>query len=636
MKKRIAAMAVLSAASMASAEAIIYDGFEYDASGNPPLGIGPSNLGGSFGQWRYQGNNVVEPRIFAGSLSYPGLPPSVGNKVQLDNNNGAATGANAARLYIGERDNINYPTLYYSFVTTIPSSTNTNQNGAFFAGFDNLTAAASYTTFAGLFVRQNAVDTTDVDLGISTSGSANRVWTSALPNDTPLFVVGSFTFGGSSTLDVFVDPTAIPFAEPGAHQVVSGGTDTSAVTAVTNFYLRGNLGEPDAIEVDELRIGTSWTDVASHAFYWDINGADPGAGGASPSGNWDGVSTNFNTDPAGGAGTFTDTTRAFDSVNFSAANEATGTYTVNVSGTQSALVNVTAGNVTFDGGTLAVGRFDVAAGASATVNSTVIGAATGVAKAGDGTLTLQGTNSWTGVTRVSAGTLVLQGDLTTTSALAVSGGTLQLDTGGGSNRVIQTSAISVTGGGKIDLTDNKLVVAGGDVGTWDGSAYSGVTGLVQSGRGSGSWDGSGIVTSMTDATGSILTTLAVALAEDVGYAGGTFGGVSVNAGDVLVMYTWGGDAQLDGDLDGDDYFQIDSNVAQSGSVFGFHRGDFNYDGLINGDDYFIIDSNIAFAQSQPPFPTGAGAALAAVPEPGSIALLGIAACGFVARRRRTR
>src|SRR5437773_4101749 len=85
------------------------------------------------------------------------------------------------------------------------------------------------------------------------------------------------------------------------------------------------------------------------------------------------------------------------------------------------------------------------------------------------------------------------------------------------------------------------------------------------------------------------------------------------------MYTWGGDANLDGLLNGDDYFRIDSHVSQNGSVFGYHNGDFNYDGAINGDDYFIIDSNIATAQSSPSFPTGGGAtALTAVPEPVSV------------------
>jgi hypothetical protein len=52
-----------------------------------------------------------------------------------------------------------------------------------------------------------------------------------------------------------------------------------------------------------------------------------------------------------------------------------------------------------------------------------------------------------------------------------------------------------------------------------------------------------------------------------------------------------------------------------------------------GDDYFIIDSNITFAQGSPPFPTGAGASLAAVPEP---ALVGLALLAPLMTRRGRR
>src|SRR5207249_4032783 len=102
----------------------------------------------------------------------------------------------------------------------------------------------------------------------------------------------------------------------------------------------------------------------------------------------------------------------------------------------------------------------------------------------------------------------------------------------------------------------------------------------------------------------------------------------------LVMYTWGGDANLDGTLNGDDYFRIDSHINQNGSAFGYSNGDFNYDGAINGDDYFIIDSNIATAQSSPAFPTGDGVNIfTAVPEPASFAALA-AAMAFRRRNRR--
>jgi hypothetical protein len=221
----------------------------------------------------------------------------------------------------------------------------------------------------------------------------------------------------------------------------------------------------------------------------------------------------------------------------------------------------------------------------------------------------------------------------------VTGGTLELATGGGNMRVIKTSSVAVTGG-KIDLRDNKMIVTGGaGASTWTGSAYGGAAGLVQAGYNGGLQNGVGIVTSQSSAVSpQVLTGLVTMSAADAGLAGGSFGGQTVAGGDQLIMYSWGGDANMDGTLNGDDYFQIDSNVGLAGTVFGYHNGDFNYDGDINGDDYFIIDSNIGIGQSATPFPISSGVpstlGLAAVPEPASIGLIGIAACGLAARRRR--
>src|SRR5213079_376385 len=152
-----------------------------------------------------------------------------------------------------------------------------------------------------------------------------------------------------------------------------------------------------------------------------------------------------------------------------------------------------------------------------------------------------------------------------------------------------------------------------------GSAYTGITGLVASGRNGNAlplWDGSGIVTSQSSATSGNFTSIAVATAQQAGRAGGTFGSIPVAAGDVLVMYTYGGDANLDGKINIDDYGRIDFNVAL-GNV-GWFNGDFNYDGKINVDDYGIIDFNVGI--QGPPFPTSVAATprvarLTAVPEP---------------------
>jgi hypothetical protein len=70
-----------------------------------------------------------------------------------------------------------------------------------------------------------------------------------------------------------------------------------------------------------------------------------------------------------------------------------------------------------------------------------------------------------------------------------------------------------------------------------------VTALIASGRNGGSWTGSGIITSLASAN---LKTLGVA--DD-------------GNGTVTVKYTYGGDANLDGKINVDDYGKIDFNVA---------------------------------------------------------------------------
>jgi hypothetical protein len=171
--------------------------------------------------------------------------------------------------------------------------------------------------------------------------------------------------------------------------------------------------------------------------------------------------------------------------------------------------------------------------------------------------------------------------------------------------------------------------------------------LVRDGRNSAAitapWNGSGLMTSQSDAIGpNKRNSLAVATAGEVGKS--TFGGTSVNPSDVLVMYTYGGDADLSGYIDADDYFAIDSNYNDyyhsdntQNVGLSYTAGDFDYDGDIDGDDFFIIDDN--FVAQGPPIAGGAPVAgvggVSAVPEPAGAALLTLALAPLLRRRRRS-
>ncbi|MEO6434800.1 MAG: PEP-CTERM sorting domain-containing protein, partial [Tepidisphaeraceae bacterium] len=277
-------------------------------------------------------------------------------------------------------------------------------------------------------------------------------------------------------------------------------------------------------------------------------------------------------------------------------------------------------------------------------NTNALTGAQNVTATNGGTVVLASPNDYTGTTTAQLGTkLVLGTSLTSSSAVSVSDtASIEIATTGTGTSVLKTGALSVAPTAKLNLTNNKVITSS-PVGTFTAGAYTDVSGMVDSGRGSASnaqWDGNGIVTTDTRAVNNNdLTSIGVIDASDKFPGGDTatslFIGQTVLGSDTLVMFTWGGDAHVDGKINIDDYGQIDFNVGSSGSVFGWYNGDFNYDGKINIDDYGIIDFNVT-AQSGI-FPTGAGGGLegvAAVPEPGTLGLFGVAAASLLARRRR--
>ncbi|MGE5609609.1 MAG: lamin tail domain-containing protein [Bacillota bacterium] len=158
----------------------------------------------------------------------------------------------------------------------------------------------------------------------------------------------------------------------------------------------------------------------------------------------------------------------------------------------------------------------------------------------------------------------------------------------GSNKVLTVSKLEMTDNGKLDLANNSLIVHA----TPDtrNNVLTDVSNQIKAARNSTSqlWQGNGITSST--AAASSLRGLAVLL-NDQGDGTpilNTLGTVPVTTDDILVKYTWDGDVDLNGQVDGDDYFLIDSGFISG--LDQYRNGDVDLNGVIDGDDYFLVDS----------------------------------------------
>ena len=243
-----------------------------------------------------------------------------------------------------------------------------------------------------------------------------------------------------------------------------------------------------------------------------------------------------------------------------------------------------------------------------------------VSSAAGTTLTMSSVTGRTrNVTTSGSGTVVASS--LNVANLTVGGGSVQLS-GTAPSTVKSVTATA----GNLDVNAAKVVV---DY-TGSGSEAASVRTALQAGRNGGDWNGAtGIKSTAAFNDPNDLHAVGYADNADLGVTNwADVGGEAVPAASVLVKYTYYGDADLNGKVDADDYFRIDSNYNKTGDdVKKWANGDFNYDDQINGDDFMLIDQ--AFA--------GQGAQLrggvTAVPEPASIGVLGLGALALGRRRR---
>jgi hypothetical protein len=196
--------------------------------------------------------------ITSGSLSYTGLT-STGNK---------------AALVSGNTEDVNKPSAasisglaYYSAILNVPNTTGLNGNTAT-GDYFLMTGATAGTTgvsafSARIYVRTgSAAETFNIGVLNNSGGAAapSYISTDYAVNNV-IFVVVKYDLS-TNTASLFVNP-AIGSTEGTATSTNATGT-TAAPAQIASIVIRQGSGTGN-VEIDELRLGTTWNSVTTDA-----------------------------------------------------------------------------------------------------------------------------------------------------------------------------------------------------------------------------------------------------------------------------------------------------------------------------------------------------------------------------------
>jgi hypothetical protein len=187
------------------------------------------------------------------------------------------------------------------------------------------------------------------------------------------------------------------------------------------------------------------------------------------------------------------------------------------------------------------------------------------------------------VVTVNDGAHVVFDSTQTLNALTVNGGG-NVVIAPGRDKALHTTSLSIADNGRLDLTDNHLIVDHGPGGT----PVAAVEAMVKRGFNGGRWTGDGITSSTAAAeaaTGSGLTALGVVDNAETGRT--AFGGVTgLTGAETLVKLTYYGDADLNGAITLDD-FTLFLNGYQTAKTT-WMAGNFDYGGSVTLDDFTLF------------------------------------------------
>jgi hypothetical protein len=417
------------------------------------------------------------------------------------------------------------------------AATTSNVNLGFFP--DNYTGASlNYT------VQRNAGNTSILNILVG----------GTLTYSAPLASVPSLSFnlsGGSSSVTVnTTNGNPIP---SGGVSYAATGTNNSLILNGTSSSDTANINYPTTnFDGSLLEVGGVQNQIINGAGGNDtftISGSPPATDALTFNGGLGNDSLTVNAPlPNNGLGT---------------------TFNAGTGATEQNTLNVNAGTFTFTGDPAALSS-------NLTVN---VATTTGLNSSG-GTITLYGNV----IFAAGPGTGINQRNLAALNIAAGCAVQLAAPASHTSRAVLVTSTLSVATTAVLDLSGNDLIVNSG--------AVAAIAPLLATGYNNGLWTGKGIQSTAAAANITHLTALGYFQNNTTGSplytAANQFDGVTPTPAAILIKYTYYGDANLDGKVDGIDYSRLDT--AYLDNLTTWSNGDFNYDGTVNGSDYTLIDN----------------------------------------------